>query len=133
MKRSRSSPPSVHPSRYLTSVGVTASSIKAIATNCPALSKLSIGGRAGCENITTGAFKAIATNCTALEALSIGGCENLTNEGVKAIIEKCPLKSLGLAFLGNLTDEGIKAIAANSPSLRLLFIITCFNLTSTME
>jgi Leucine-rich repeat (LRR) protein len=75
-----------------------------------------------CVGITDAALKYISTKCTRLERLRVGGCEKITDDGIKAIVEKIgkKLKILSYSNCNRCTDSALQAIVQNCPNLSTL-------------
>ena len=50
------------------------------------------------------------SSCTALQSLNLTGCDNVTDEGVRAVVSSCTALEYLNLYGCNVTDEGSKQL-----------------------
>ena len=85
---------------------------------------------AGCNNITDEGIRALASGLPQLQSLDISYCGKITDAGIRVLASGLPkLQSLNIEGCGNITDTGIIALASGLPQLQSLDIIGCVKIT----
>uniref|UniRef100_A0AAY4ASI3 F-box domain-containing protein n=1 Tax=Denticeps clupeoides TaxID=299321 RepID=A0AAY4ASI3_9TELE len=102
-------------------LGVGDSALRTFAQNCRNIELLSLNG---CTKITD------SEGCPQLEQLNISWCDQVTKDGIQALVRCCPgLKGLFLKGCTQLEDEALKHIGAHCPELITLNLQTCSQIT----
>jgi Leucine-rich repeat (LRR) protein len=75
-----------------------------------------------CVGITDATLSHIATNCTQLKELNVEGCFKITDDGIKAIVEKIGnnLTNLTYGYCSGCTDAALQAVVKHCPNLEYL-------------
>ena len=93
----------------------------ALAQKCTALKTLLLCG----IPVTDAALLAVAEHCPELQVLTVDDCEDISDTGVIALVQRCAaLKSLDLENTC-VTDDAVSAAAKNCPYLEALYLGTC--------
>uniref|UniRef100_A0A3Q3IXZ3 F-box domain-containing protein n=1 Tax=Monopterus albus TaxID=43700 RepID=A0A3Q3IXZ3_MONAL len=102
-------------------LGVGDSALRTFSQNCRNIELLSLNG---CTKITD------SEGCPFLEQLNISWCDQVTKDGIQALVRSCPgLKGLFLKGCTQLEDEALKHIGAHCPELVTLNLQTCSQIT----
>jgi len=79
----------------------------------------------GCVGITDTTLSHISNNCTNLETLGVCGCDKITDNGIKAIVENKvlgkTLKGLDYNACNGCSDAALQAVVQNCPNLEWLY------------
>ena len=101
-------------------LGVDIAQLMTITNGLPQLQSLNISP---CENITDEGIRALANGCRQLQSLNISWCGDITDEGIIALANGLSqLQSLNICACVNITDAGIRALASVLPQLQSLNI-----------
>jgi bacterioferritin-associated ferredoxin len=75
-----------------------------------------------CVGITDATLAHIATKCTQLELLYVYGCDQITDDGITAIVEKIGknLTEIGYSRCNRCTDAALQSIVNHCPNLTYL-------------
>ncbi|XP_077288591.1 uncharacterized protein LOC143912983 [Arctopsyche grandis] len=86
-----------------------------------------------CQQITYEGLKALVANCPSLESVELVNCFNTRDEGVREMVQGLHrLKSLHLRGCNLITDESIKAIKEHCKSLRFLDVQSCRHVSAEL-
>ena len=82
------------------------------------------------QGYNNGRLISIANGLPQLQSLNIIHCDNITDEGIRALANGLPkLQSLDISNCANITDAGIRALARGLSQLQSLNIMCCRNIT----
>ncbi|XP_058416828.1 F-box/LRR-repeat protein 20 isoform X2 [Diceros bicornis minor] len=102
-------------------LGVGDNALRTFAQNCRNIEVLNLNG---CTKTTD------AEGCPLLEQLNISWCDQVTKDGIQALVRGCGgLKALFLKGCTQLEDEALKYIGAHCPELVTLNLQTCLQIT----
>uniref|UniRef100_A0A7N6BW05 F-box domain-containing protein n=1 Tax=Anabas testudineus TaxID=64144 RepID=A0A7N6BW05_ANATE len=96
---------------------------------CPLLEQLNISW---CDQVTKDGIQALVRSCPGLKGLFLKGCtqQQITDEGLITICRGCHrLQSLCVSGCANITDAILHALGQNCPRLRILEVARCSQLT----
>jgi hypothetical protein len=82
-----------------------------------------------CDNITDEGIKAIASKCTQLHTFDLSHNKQITTDVLKKVLISPHLQTLYLTHCDQITDEGLKEVAINCPQLLSLDLAGCLQLT----
>ncbi len=108
-----------------------------IVVNKVMLKKIKKMSLADCKEVTDRGLAEIAHRCTDLVSLNLKGCVNISNEGVRLMINDHiteqrigeHLKELNFTFCHRLTDAALQTIASNMPGLEGIDLTGCVLVT----
>lgn len=96
----------------------TVDGLQALLQGCPLIEQLELGG----ETITDEMLHIIALYGHNLKKITLYMCSNITDAGVQAVVQKCPLKSLTLSDCQAVTDSTLETVAEYRKELEELDI-----------
>lgn len=104
---------------------VTDSVVQSIAKGCPLLTDINLSDDLSrpYSCITDEALEALAQGCPRLSNINVSNCYKITDRGLKAIIQVCPLKSIEFDFVGEVTEEVAKAIVQSCPDITYFTLV----------
>ena len=86
---------------------------------------------AKCEDLTDASFVALSTNCPHLRAVIMWSHRGVTDQGLRALSACKQLQLLWCCNCRNISDIGLLAIANNCPLLKSVAVIGCPLITDT--
>uniref|UniRef100_A0A8C2WXD6 F-box and leucine rich repeat protein 20 n=1 Tax=Cyclopterus lumpus TaxID=8103 RepID=A0A8C2WXD6_CYCLU len=97
---------------------------------CPLLEQLNISW---CDQVTKDGIQALVRCCPGLKGLFLKGCTQLEDEALKHIGAHCPeLVTLNLQTCSQITDEGLITICRGCHRLQSLCVSGCANITDAI-
>jgi F-box/leucine-rich repeat protein 2/20 len=108
---------------------LTEDGLESVSVYCPLLHTLSLTCCLGAA--TDAALRSLAGQCTQLRSFSAPGCEELTDDGIGALITAHPLlEELDVSDCWEMTDAVLYALVENCPQLRRVCVNRCKEITS---
>jgi F-box/leucine-rich repeat protein 2/20 len=109
---------------------LTEDGLESVPDRCPLLHTLSL--TCCLAAATDAALRSLAGQCTQLRSFSAPACDELTDEGVSALIMAHPLlEELDVSDCWEMTDAVLYALVENCPQVRRVCVNRCKEITST--